>query len=328
MKIETSSRLHLSLIDLNGSEGRVDGGIGITLKNPSLIMTCDETSSETKISYDDKLNFNTHVNDCNNKILDACTRMNEYLSVNKSYTFNIEQIYSVHQGLGLGTQLALSTARLIANLNDIELSTYELAEIVQRGGTSGIGVHSFDKGGLIIDGGHKRSVKKDFLPSSASKVSPPPLLARYDFPEEWNIILATPNTIQGASGDKEVNIFQEYTPIDMRDVEKISYLTLMKLMPAVIEKDIVSFGEAVNQIQQLGFKKIERNLQSNQINEIIGYMADNGIPAVGMSSFGPTCFGITDTNVKNMKKDLLDLMGDKSTVWITKGKNQGSIIRK
>ncbi|OED30080.1 beta-ribofuranosylaminobenzene 5'-phosphate synthase [Methanosphaera sp. WGK6] len=328
MKIETSSRLHLSLIDLNGSEGRVDGGIGITLKNPSLIMTCNETSSETKILYDDKLDFNTHINDCNYKILDACTRMNEYLGVNKSYTFHIEQIYSFHQGLGLGTQLALSTARLVAKLNNIELSTYELAEIVQRGGTSGIGVHSFDKGGLIIDGGHKRSVKKNFLPSSVSKVAPPPLLARYDFPEEWNIILATPNRIPGASGDKEVNIFQEYTPIAMNDVEKISYLTLMKLMPAVVEKDIVSFGEAVNQIQTLGFKKIERNLQSNKITDIIKYMDNNGIPAVGMSSFGPTCFGITDTNVNSMKKDLIDMMGEKSKVWITKGKNQGSIIKK
>ena len=53
MEIETSARLHLSLIDLNGSEGRIDGGIGITLKNPSLILECDFNDSQTEILFED-----------------------------------------------------------------------------------------------------------------------------------------------------------------------------------------------------------------------------------------------------------------------------------
>jgi beta-ribofuranosylaminobenzene 5'-phosphate synthase len=101
----------------------------------------------------------------------------------------------------------------------------------------------------------------------------------------------------------------------------------MKLMPAVLEEDILSFGDAVNKIQELGFKKIERDLQNDKINQTIEYMKNQDIPAVGMSSFGPTCFGITDENVKSIKNDLEDFLGEDSTVIVTNGKNHGSIIR-
>lgn len=327
MEIETSARLHVSLIDLNGSEGRIDGGIGITLENPSLILECNYNDSKTEILFDDNCRFRHLPDEYKSKILLACERIQNYLGINNSYTFRIRKCYPIHHGLGLGTQLLLSTAQLVARLNEADLSVYELAKIVQRGGTSGIGVHSFNHGGLIVDGGHKKEYKNDFLPSSASDVAPPPLLARYDFPKDWNILLATPNFNQGANGKKEINIFQDYSPVNLGDVEKICYITLMKLMPAVLEEDIVSFGEAINKIQNLGFKKVERNFQSERVNNIISYMLDNGIPGAGMSSFGPTCFGITDTNVKSMKKDLQDLAGNNSIVQITNGKNEGSQIK-
>ena len=49
MQIETSARLHLSLIDLNGSIGRVDGSIGLTLDKPSLKLECIENNTQTQI---------------------------------------------------------------------------------------------------------------------------------------------------------------------------------------------------------------------------------------------------------------------------------------
>ncbi len=326
MEIETSARLHLSLIDLNGLEGRLDGGIGITLEKPSLIMECTENDEDTIIDFDEDLSIaNREVYE--SKILDAADKIKKYLSTDTNYSFRIKESYPIHHGLGLGTQLSLSAAKLISSLNDVELNACALAKIIQRGGTSGIGVHSFDNGGLIIDGGHKRTVKNDYLPSSVSKVSPPPLLARYDFPKDWDIILLTPNISQGASGSEEVNIFQEYCPIDINDVERICYLTLMKLMPSVIEEDIESFGDSVNKIQSMGFKKVERNLQDSKINMLLENMTKLDIPCVGMSSFGPTCFGITDSLSKNLIKELESLTDNQTHIQVTKGKNHGAIIR-
>ena len=326
MEIETSARLHLSLIDLNGLEGRLDGGIGITLEDPSLIIECNESKDETSIIFEDGLkHFDNDI--YKSKILDASKKIKDFLNIDTDYSFIIKELYPIHHGLGLGTQLALSIGKLISSLNDVEMDVLDLAKIIQRGGTSGIGVYSFENGGFIVDGGHKKSIKKDYLPSSASKVSPPPLIARYEFPEDWDIILATPNIQQGASGKKEVDIFQSYSPIKIEDVERISYLTLMKLMPAVLEEDIVSFGDAIHKIQSLGFKKIERNLQDSKINYLLKDMEELGIPCVGMSSFGPTCFGITDTNSKSISKELTELTGNNAKIIVTKAKNHGSVLK-
>ena len=327
MKIETSARLHLSLIDLNGLEGRIDGGIGITLKDPSLEIECIENNESSEIIFDKSIPSDL-INDYEytQKIMEATRKMKNYLSIDTEYTFKIRKMYPIHHGLGLGTQLLLSIGQLILQQNDIHLEVNQLAQIIKRGGTSGIGVESFNNGGFIVDGGHKKTIKNDFLPSSYSKVSPPPVLARYDFPKDWNIILAIPKVESGASGKKEKDIFQTYTPVNINDVERISYLTLMKLMPSVLEEDLESFSDALNKIQELGFKKIEKSLQYPIIHETIEYMKDNAIECAGMSSFGPACFGITDSNSGKLIKDLKDMLGEDSTVILTSGKNYGSKI--
>ena len=69
----------------------------------------------------------------------------------------------------------------------------------------------------------------------------------------------------------------------------------MKMMPAVLEKDLDAFGDSVNRIQDIGFKKIENQLQKPVIGEIMNLLRDAGAPGVGMSSFGPTIYAITDS---------------------------------
>jgi beta-ribofuranosylaminobenzene 5'-phosphate synthase len=45
LKIKTPSRIHMTLIDMNGSLGRVDGGIGITLEEPNIVITAKKSDS-------------------------------------------------------------------------------------------------------------------------------------------------------------------------------------------------------------------------------------------------------------------------------------------
>ena len=51
MIIETPSRLHLTLLDLNGIYGRIDGGVGITLKNPCLKLEAESAHNGIEVGF-------------------------------------------------------------------------------------------------------------------------------------------------------------------------------------------------------------------------------------------------------------------------------------
>ena len=45
MIIRAPSRIHMSLIDLNGSYRRVDGGIGLALADPQFVLEIEQIES-------------------------------------------------------------------------------------------------------------------------------------------------------------------------------------------------------------------------------------------------------------------------------------------
>lgn len=329
MIIETPSRLHMTLIDLNGTIGRIDGGVGLTIKKPKLILEAKPQDEGIDISFSESKKLNEKImEDYRGKIEETVKKVTDFLNIDSGFNFEVKTAYPAHSGLGSGTQLSLAVAKLILNLNDHDMEAWKIAKIVGRGGTSGIGVRAFDHGGFIIDGGHKVDEKHDFLPSSASNANPAPLIARYDFPKDWKVVLAIPNVPAGASGQKEVNIFQGNCPIKLDDVQKLSHLILMKMMPAVVEKDLDSFGSAVNEIQNIGFKKIEVGYQDSIINELTQNLMDAGAAGVGMSSFGPTVYAFTDTNTKNILKAAHSTMEESGgKVIVTEAKNSGATIK-
>ncbi|RBQ24288.1 Beta-ribofuranosylaminobenzene 5'-phosphate synthase [Candidatus Methanobinarius endosymbioticus] len=69
MIIKTPSRLHMTLINLNGSYGRQDGGIGLTIQKPSFYLRCEEI--EKGITID----FNKNITD--NEIKKAMSNQNK-----------------------------------------------------------------------------------------------------------------------------------------------------------------------------------------------------------------------------------------------------------
>jgi len=99
----------------------------------------------------------------------------------------------------------------------------------------------------------------------------------------------------------------------------------MKMMPSVIEEDIDSFGEAINEIQRIGFKKVERKLQHPIIDNIIENMLSTGAAGAGMSSFGPAVYAVTDTNPKDILRAAKETMDDiGGLALITNARNSGA----
>lgn len=194
MKIQTPSRLHIPLIDLNGSYGRIDGGIGLTLADPRFILEAVPADTGITIGFArNRQHSPAEQQACISKVTAAAEKAVVRYAPDAGFHFIVHQLYPVHSGLGSGTQMALAAAKLIAELSGEHPSSIELAALVGRGGTSGIGVHAFDLGGFIADGGHSLKEKSSFMPSSVSTASPALLLGRYAFPENWGVILAVPS---------------------------------------------------------------------------------------------------------------------------------------
>ncbi len=317
IRITSPSRLHLTLIDMNASWGRIDGGAGISLESPHITISA-ERSDQIEVEGDSILK----------ERMEAAA--GKVLPEGEGIRIFIEEDMYAHVGLGSGTQASLSAAAAVNELYGLGMGVRELAIAVGRGGTSGIGVASFESGGFIVDGGHKFSEKGSFSPSSASRADPAPVLFRHDLPD-WDIVLALPDT-QGAHDAKEADIFRKVCPIPLNEVQEVSHMILMKMMPAIIEDDIEAFGRAVNHIQTLGFKKREVQLQRQAVRDVITLMQESGAYGAGMSSFGPVVYGVVDSRedaayiMEDVQDHLDRTIGGR--VMITRANNTGADIRR
>ncbi|XRP96792.1 beta-ribofuranosylaminobenzene 5'-phosphate synthase [Methanocaldococcus sp. 16A] len=328
MIIQTPSRIHMGLIDLNGSIGRVDGGIGLALEEPNIEIEGKE-SDEINIEFDKKLieKFGySYLKSIKDRIYNTATKVLEVVN-GEGIDLKILSLFPAHSGLGSGTQLSLAVGKLISKIYNKEMNAYEIAKITGRGGTSGIGIGAFEYGGFLIDGGHsfgKGKDKEEFKPSSASKgVKPAPIIFRHDF--DWEVMLIIPKG-EHVYGKKEVDIFKKYCPVPLNEVEKICHLVLMKMMPAIVEKNLDDFGEVVNKLQYLGFKKVELNLQSDIVKDLIKELHNENVYA-GLSSFGPTIYAFGDKKLIIEKaNEVFDRHGIYRDIIITKANNVGHKI--
>lgn len=317
LEIISPSRLHLSLIDLNASLGRVDGGMGISLANPHTRIRA-EIAEKVEITGSSPLVERMEV------------AASAVLPEGGGLHIHVEEEVPAHVGLGSGTQAALCVAAAVNELYDLGMSVRELAIVVGRGGTSGIGVAGFETGGFLVDCGHRFSEKGSFSPSSASLAPPAPIIFREDFPD-WQIVLALPDT-QGAHDSTEVDIFREKCPIPLREVQEVSHVVLMQMLPAIVEKDIESFGESINHLQTVGFKKEEVSLQPLEVQSLITFMRNGGTFGAGMSSFGPAIYGFVESEnegrqIQEQVQEFLDeTIG--GTVMLTTANNSGATIRR
>ncbi len=309
MRILTPSRIHITLIDLNGELGRVDGGVGLALESPNVEV---EAKKSDKIVVTGGLN--------RERFERAARIMAERFD--GGIEIKVLSDFRSHVGLGSGTQISLAVGKIYSELYSLDLSVREVAEIMGRGGTSGIGVAAFEYGGFIVDGGHRFSEKGNFLPSSASKAKPAPMIARLEFPD-WKVIVAVPE-LTGFHGKGEVNLFQKYCPIPLGEVRELCHLILMKLLPGVAEADLDDVGFALRRIQQIGFKKVEVDQYGDLIRGCF-----NVAECIGMSSTGPTVYAFADTNAKDVMRSLKSYFEERDIgckVFITKARNRGAEI--
>jgi len=282
IRVEAHSRLHMTLIDLNGNLGRVDGGFGMALKKPVLALQIEENNKTSLEPYSELLDM-------------ALKKAKKEFNYKKGVKVRVLDDYPQHIGLGHETQMMLAVGSAISRLKGIDISSRDLACIMRRGGTSGIGVGTFETGGFLVDAGHsfgRNKVKSDFSSSTYSRAPPPPVIFRCEFPEDWKVFLVIPDVTKRLFGKAELNLFKRFCPIPATDVEKISRIVLFQVIPSMLEKDLVTLGEALSTLRRIGFKRIEMDQQHPVVKETVEAIEKSGIKAVGLSSMGPTVFAI------------------------------------
>ncbi|AKB13273.1 MAG: beta-ribofuranosylaminobenzene 5'-phosphate synthase [Methanosarcina thermophila] len=318
IEITTPSRIHMTLIDMNGEIGRVDGGAGLTLSSPNIKITAEEAEGEGVIIEG--------LQDFADRMKRAAESL---LPEGKGIRINVKEVYPAHVGFGSGTQSSLAAAAAVNELYGLNKSVRELAIAVKRGGTSGIGVTAFERGGFIVDGGHRFKDKGGFMPSAASPAPPGPVLFREDFPE-WDMVVAIPKD-KGMHDQAEIDTFKKFCPIPIEEVREIAHVVLMQMMPAVIEKDIVSFGAAVNHVQTVGFNKRESLIWPDFVKNIASFMRSRSYGA-GVSSFGPVVYSFVDnkSEARQLQAEVQEMLNESvgGSVILTKAKNTGAEISK
>ena len=315
--ISTPARLHFALIDLNGSLGRIDGSIGLAINDPHFEIVA---TTADRIQID-----STQYKERAGGILEKLQAEYSFPGINLQFVSEIPP----HSGFGSGTQLALGIAQAVNTLYALNLSIADLAEAVGRGGTSGIGITAFERGGFILDGGHRYpDQKSSFLPSSAAgNVPAPPLLLRHPFPD-WELLIVIPRCTH-ISGEREIQLFKTLCPQPRSTAEQLSHRILLQLLPAIFEVDRRAFGAAINEIQTFGWKKVEIDAQGGVLQQTLDFLRDNGATGAGVSSWGPAIFAVGEDLpvLKKRTKTFLEALPEGGSCFITQANNVGAMVK-
>jgi len=319
--VEAPSRIHIGLIEMHGGSGRVDGGVGIAVRDPGVLLEARRS---------DRLVVTGGDAESRGVVERAAGQTRAGLALPSAAEITLRAVPPRHAGLGSGTQLALATATALSRLYGRECPTRDLARLTGRGGTSGIGTAAFDSGGFIIDGGHPRTEKPDFRPSADSAgVSTGCVTVRHPFPEDWAILLAVPEVPGRVSGGRESAIFRDHCPVPLGDVQEICHQVLVRMLPGLVERDLDLFGSAVNRLQEVGFKRVEMALQPPVIDGLARALRDAGAAGAGLSSFGPAVYAFTDTGWMDLEGAARDYLAGTGggDVYTTRARNTGATIR-
>ena len=272
VSVTAPARLHLGFLDMNGSRGRRFGSVGLTLEGPRVELSIRRAPSITTRGEQSE------------RAEQFANAVRSRFNLPGDFQLNISRTIPEHVGLGSGTQLGIAVGVALARLYRLDLSVREIAVVVQRGQRSGIGAGAFELGGFLVDGG------------KGAGDDPPPIVSRAEFPADWRVVLVLERATHGLHGELETTAFQTLPEFPETLAAHLCRLMLMQALPALVERDIQTFGNAIGELQRITgdyFSPAQGGrFASPAVAEALAWIAGQGIAGVGQSSWGPTGFAI------------------------------------
>lgn len=274
--ITTGARLHFGLLSNQPATGRRFGGAGLMVDRPGVTLRAtvaerDECVGTGELPSRLTVALASYRAACPAEFSPPPVRL------------DVVSAPPLHVGLGVGTQLGLAVGRVLAELaGEQDVPASELARRVARGARSALGIHGFEQGGLIVEGGKR----------ATDEISP--LVARAVFPEMWRIVLAAPCDASGLSGTAEIEGFARLSPMPQAMTDRLCRIVLMELLPAVHEEDFESCGEALYAFGRIVgeyFAPVQGGVYGNpRMARLVEHLRAQDLRGVGQTSWGPTLF--------------------------------------
>jgi len=286
---------------LGGS--RVNGGVGFAIQLPCLNLHAE--ASESLCILDERkygLNYQAKERlDCTLKSV-----MEKY-GLKESVSINILGDADSHHSFGTGTAIRLACLEALMLINNQPVPEDELIRLSGRGGTSGIGIHTYFQGGLVLDLGCKNDGRAHIPSSQAKGELPTPLLFQQVAMPEWEIGICIPSQIKVLTEEEEKAFFIKTCPIPEAEAHKAMYYAVAGVYTAVQEHDKQVFEASIRALQECAWKKAERQIHGEALFELESQLYEMGATAVGMSSLGPSLFFFSDdmdAAIEKMQKAL------------------------
>lgn len=319
VSLQAFGRLHFGLLCPEGDPfGRSFGGVGLMVAQPDLRLHVEPAASwsaegplaERALAFARRFQEN------------SCRE--EQLAVLSPRRLRIERALPAHAGLGSGTQLALAVARALARSWDLRCPTATLARRVGRGLRSALGIHGFEQGGFLVESG-KRSAEAFGA-----------LVVRHPFPEPWRLLFVLPTgATAGLHGLREAEAFAHLTSgtSARARTEALCRLVLLGMLPALLERDVEAFGEALYEFNvRVGeaFAPVQGGVYASPIvAEIAAFLRDQNLRGVAQSSWGPlVCAVVAEEEQAEQAAERLRqrFRLDASQVWVSAACNHGAIV--
>ncbi len=309
--VTAPAHLHTGNFDMTGDLGRLYGTVGFAVDMPLEI----EVSKAKDVKAEDEAAFLFA-----SRFVDAYKLAGAEVVVKRSIPKFV--------GMGYHTTLALSIGLALAKMYGLKLTTEQIALTMKRGAITSLGVHAFKVGGFIVEGGFRVAEREKMIP---------PLIFRQDIPKNWQFVIAIAKEPQEKivkMRENEDHILRNLKLMPKETSDMLSRLVLVKIIPAIVEKDLKSFGEGLTAFNsELG--KFWNEYQCGRtychpvVEEAIKIILKRSTCAC-QTSWGPTCYGIVDKRkeAEALTKELKDFLAKNGggEVYCVKADNTGAVI--
>jgi len=276
IQVRTGARLHFGLLTVNTTISRQFGGAGMMIDHPGCCLEL-ELSDRDEVSGPGA-----------ERGWKSLRSFRQHCPIDQQpppCRITMQQTIPDHCGFGSGTQISLAVAHGLSLIGDSEhaqtecLPISQLADWIGRGQRSAIGIHGFQRGGFLVDGGK----------SSSDTLAP--LVARLEIPDAWRMLLVRPHDGAGLSGADEHRAFAALGPLPKSTTEELCRILLMQILPALAESDFATFGGALadygRTVGHYFTRSRQRWIADPTMQQLVAWVQQAGMSA-GQSSWGPT----------------------------------------